>query len=108
MNKYSYKVLKYIATSDSNKTREAIYKLFCPTIAEMCLTYLMDNQLISHSDIVYKLDEDHAPVPIDAFFITLKGLDAIEDAKKESIKYWIPIVISNIIAVAALLISILT
>ena len=106
MNKHCRKVLKYIATSETDTSFEAISSLHCEAMAVLTLKYLEDCDFITRVDTAAEINNPDNVVHGDWWIVTMKGLDKLEEFRSEKIKYWIPIIISNIVAVVALFISI--
>lgn len=107
MNKYCYKILKHIAKPSVDCSREKFYQMYCPSVAEMSLEYLIGKGYIFHTDVAYELPEGKE-VEVDCFGITMEGLSYLQDKKSNDCKFWIPIIISNIMSFGALVVSIIT
>lgn len=101
LDRKSVKVLKFIK-DNPNKTTHRINEAF----GENMFVYvdgLLKNEYIFRP-------ETYSPYNgtghINTFKISSKGIAYLENRPKETLKYWIPIIISTLISIAALIISI--
>ena len=80
--------------------------MFCPNVVYLSLQALENEGLIEHVTEMYCVSDGFTPYPCDAWAVTMKGLDYLETEKRKRFHFWMPIITSNLISLAALIISI--
>lgn len=101
LDKKSVQVLKYIK-NNPNKTANKISAAFGENVS-VYINGLLKDEYIARP-------ESYSPLGgtghVNVYKISAKGIAYLENRPKETLKYWIPIIISTLISIAALIISI--
>lgn len=105
IDKKSYKILKFIK-KNSNVSVEDLKKKY-GDFSKDNISFLQKNEYVIN-DIKGYLPATNGQLPIrtNKLRISPKGLAYLQELKVESRKYWFPIILSNLIAIAALIVSI--
>lgn len=105
MNAIDYKLLKYVKKCGKRNIAQINQKMKQNSQKRIDNLYPLIQLEFSHVDDIGGL------VFFDHYVLSDQGICAIEDYKQEHkierLKFWIPIIISNIIATIALIVSIL-
>ena len=106
LDKTSEKVLKHALSKYKGNMEESIkilpsqFNIDYTELNQLCVNLQAQGYLTMYC---YASEYEHGDI-----YLSHKGLKYFELKRKERFKYWLPIVISNIIAGIALIISIIT
>lgn len=110
MNKLSLKILKHLAKPHVCRDTEYLYEFRCPGSVSYHLQYLEEAGYIEHVLMGREIKEDNSLaeeiVPIDAWIITPKGLDFLENSKHER-RYWLVPVLISVLSLITSIIALL-
>ena len=112
MDKKSRQILKHLNSVESESLDELLRKFGVTYKAS--IEYLLTEQyIVSHASTVrfanHETGKHNSPVEVssDIYRITGHGLDYLEHYRLDQIHYWAPIVLSNAIALASLIVSVI-
>lgn len=106
IDKTSVKMLKYIK-KHANVSLDEIKTEFGEFTVDFVIFLQNDKYIINEVRKYIPTENGPAPDRTNKFRISPKGLSYLQETRKERRKYWIPIILSNLMAAAALVISIL-
>ena len=105
IDKTSVKMLKYIK-KHANVTLDELSAEFGDYAKDAVDFLRTDKQIIDDVQRCYPTANGAIPIRSGKYRISPKGLAYLRETRAERRRYWIPIILSNLMALAALIISI--
>lgn len=105
IDRLSVKMLKYIK-KHTNVTLDDLKSKFGEYSDDYIRFLQKDNYIINDLNGYHPVVNGTVPIKTNRFHISPKGIAYLQETRIERRKYWVPIILSNLMAAAALVISI--
>ena len=106
IDKLSYKILKYLKDNDKVPI-EIVEKQFKDNISDSLIFLEKDRYIIRDTIGSFPTANGFVSSKDNKYRISPKGRAYIQEHKIERIKYWVPIILADLLSIAAIIVSIL-